>query len=337
VVVGDGEVALHEYVSGRPYRDIPNLCYRGPLGVVANPEITIDLESLPPADYRGLPLEKYFHNFERRYADFKPFKKSLPVYSRKGCVWRDASRGGCIFCMIPHRGVRYKSPERYWMEIGLLEEKYGVHHFWEVCDTFTENSHWIDELVLARPAACQAQFNVYGRAGNISRHMARQLRRLGVYEVFIGAESGDDALLNAANKGTTTDQVRRAVDLLAEQDIQVVLSFVLGLPGESSETLQKTVDFAQELYSRGNIVETSTSILLPIPGSTAFERLMTLPGMATKHGGDPLDLEELKTDWIKLFTNTSSGELQQTLTDTWRMFPLNNTFWQRDAASAPCC
>jgi radical SAM superfamily enzyme YgiQ (UPF0313 family) len=127
------------------------------------------------------------------------------------------------------------------------------------------------------------------------------------------------------------------VELLAEQDIQVILSFVLGLPGETSQTLRKTVDFARELHCYGNIVETSTSTLLPIPGSTAFEDLIAIPGMARKHAGDQLDLEELKRDWIKCFTRTHPSELQQALAETWRMFPLNNTFWQRDAASAPMC
>jgi radical SAM superfamily enzyme YgiQ (UPF0313 family) len=167
--------------------------------------------------------------------------------------------------------------------------------------------------------------------------MARQLKRLGVYEVFIGAESGDDELLIAANKGTTTDQVRRAVELLAEQDIQVVLSFVLGLPGETNETLRKTMDFARELYGWGNIVETSTSTLLPIPGSGAFQQLMSVPGMAQKHASDLLDLEELKRDWTRLFTKTSERDLQLALAETWKMFPLNNTFLQPEASSAPCC
>lgn len=337
VVVGDGECALHHYVLGRPYAEIPNLCYRGPFGIVQNPEATIDLETLPLPNYRQLPIEAYFANFEQRYGEFKPFTKSLPIYSRKGCIWRDSSKGGCVFCMIPDRGVRSKSPQRCWDEIEHLQREFGVNFFWEVCDTFTENSRWIDEFVATRPSRTDARFHVYARANNLSRHMARQLKRLGVYEVFIGAESGDDGLLVAANKGTTTAQVRRAVELLAEQDIQVILSFVLGLPGETPETLQKTIDFARELYYHGNIVETSTSILLPIPGSAAFQRLTAIPGLAQKHGSDQLDLEELKRDWIRHFTHTRLEELQQALSDTWRMFPLNNTFWQADDASAPQC
>lgn len=337
VVVGDGEFALHKYINGEPFETIPNLCFRRGDSIVQNPESASNLESLPIPDYLNLNLEEYFEGYETRYSDFKPFRRSLAIYSRKGCIWRDASKGGCVFCMIPHKGIRYKSPKKLWEEIVFFNREYGVDFFWEVCDTFTENSRWIDEFVACRPSSLDVAFHVYGRACNISRKMARQLKTLGVYEVFIGAESGDDEILELMNKGIKVDQTRRAVDLLAEEGISVILSFVLGLPGETSRTLQKTIDFARELYLYGNIVETSTSILLPIPGSNAFEMLMKVPEMKDKHSSDLLDLEELKMDWIKHFTQTNNDELQAALSSTLQVFPLNETFSQWELLSAPQC
>jgi radical SAM superfamily enzyme YgiQ (UPF0313 family) len=337
VVAGDGEMALHQFINGDPAERIANLCYRQGDLIVQNPERVLELESLPFPDYMNLPLQEYFESYEAHYSDFKPFRKSLAIYSRKGCIWRDASKGGCVFCMIPHKGVRYKSPKRLWEEIGFLNREYGVDFFWEVCDTFTENSRWIDEFVALRPASLDVAFHVYGRSCNISPKMAQQLKTLGVYEVFIGAESGDDEILELMNKGIKVDQTRRAVELLANQGISVIVSFVLGLPGETSRTLQKTMDFARELYLFGNIVETSTSILLPIPGSNAFEMLMKVPGMKGKHSSDLLDLEELKLDWIHNFTQTSHDELQTALNSTLEVFPLNETFSQRELLSAPLC
>lgn len=337
VVVGNGEEALHKYIGNEPYESIPNLCFRKGDTIIQNPEHVLDLESLPCPDYLNLPVEKYFESYTARYSDFKPFRKSLAIYSRKGCIWRDASNGGCVFCMIPHKGIRYKSPQRLWGEIAFFNCKYGVDYFWEVCDTFTENSQWIDEFVQSKPEELDVSFHVNGRSSNISRKMARQLKGLGVYEVFIGAESGDDRILAHMNKGIKADQTRRAVEFLAEQGINVVVSFVFGLPGETSQTLQKTFDFARELYLCGNIVETSSSILLPIPGSSAFDMLIKVPGMKEKHSSDILNLEELKLDWIKNFTGTSPIELQSALDETSGLFPLNNTFIQRDALAAPTC
>ena len=337
VVVGDGEIALHKYVNGDPYEEIPNLCFRKGDRIIRNPEQIVDLEPLPHPDYANLPLEKYFQSYEDRYSEYKPFRKSLAIYSRKGCIWRDASNGGCVFCMIPHRGIRYKSPQKLWSEISFFNREHGVNFFWEVCDTFTENSHWIDEFLKSKPAALDVSFHIYGRSSNITRRMARQLKELGVYEVFIGAESGDDRVLTLMNKGIKVDQTRRAVEYLAEEGINVVLSFVFGLPGETDRSVQKTVDLARELYCYGNIVETSSSILLPIPGSNAFDMLMRVPGMREKHGSDVLDLEELKADWIGNFTQTSHAELESALEETLTVFPLNSTFMQRESQSAPMC
>ena len=337
VVVGDGEVALNKYINNEPYEGIPNLCFRQGDGIIGNPEHIVNLEMLPYPDYGNLRLEKYFESYEERYSEFKPLRKSLAIYSRKGCIWRDASNGGCVFCMIPHKGIRYKSPQQLWGEIAFFNREHGVNFFWEVCDTFTENSQWIDEFVRTKPAGLDVSFHVYGRASNISRRMARQLKELSVYEVFIGAESGDDEILTLMNKGIKADQTRKAVEYLAEQGISVILSFVYGLPGETSRSIQKTVDFARELYCYGNIIETSSSILLPIPGSNAFDMLTRVPGMREKHSSDLLDLEELKLDWIKNFTSTDPTELEAALDETLGIFPLNNTFIQKDAQSAPMC
>lgn len=337
VVVGDGEAALQAYVGGSPYQSIPNLCYRHGLEVVENPQQGLALDDLPFPDYMNLPLDFYFQRFVGRYSAFKPFEKSLAIYSRRGCIWRDRSHGGCVFCMIPHAGLRYKSVERLWAEIRHFRERSGVNHFWEVSDTFTENSRWLDEFVALKPHDLDVSFNVYGRTSNISLQMARQLRELQVYEVFLGIESGDDNLLALANKGTTVGQSLRAVEHLAACGMKVVASFVLGLPGETTRSLQKTMALARELLSFGNIVETSCSIMLPIPGSRAFSMLTAQPDMRSKYSGDLLDLEELKHDWIMRFTQTGPDELECALRETMTLFPLNDSFSQPAARSAPMC
>jgi radical SAM superfamily enzyme YgiQ (UPF0313 family) len=305
--------------------------------IVRNTDAFLDLNALPHPDYRTLPLEAYFEKFELRYGGFKPFKKSLPIYSRKGCIWRDVSDGGCVFCMIPHKGVRYRRPDKIWSELAFLNRKHGVDFFWEVSDTFTENSRWLERFLEVRPPGLDVALSIYGRPSNISRKMASLLRDLNVYEVFLGIESGDDQILARMNKGCRVDDSRRAVERLTEVGINVVVSFVLGLPGETSESLQKTVDFAQDLYWYGSIAETSASILLPIPGSRSFDMLMRVPGMATKHDTDLFDLEELKLDWVRNFTRTSPLELESALAEISAMFPLNNTFMEKQAVSAPMC
>jgi radical SAM superfamily enzyme YgiQ (UPF0313 family) len=127
------------------------------------------------------------------------------------------------------------------------------------------------------------------------------------------------------------------VEHLAACGVKVVASFVLGLPGETARSLQKTMALARELLAFGNIVETSTSIMLPIPGSRAFSMLSARPGLCSKYSSDLFDLEELKYDWISQFTRTTPDELECALRETMTLFPLNDSFSQPRAQSAPMC
>ncbi|MDZ7362130.1 MAG: B12-binding domain-containing radical SAM protein [candidate division KSB1 bacterium] len=335
-VVGDGEMALLNYLEGRSNETIPNLVYRKDGSIQTNKNVDFDLNKAPNPNYANLNLALYFKNFSERYNSFKPFKKSLAIYSRKGCIWREQSNGGCVFCMIPHQGIRYRNKRDIWNEI-ISYQNIGIDYVWDVCDTFTEDDRWIKEFIGLRPSNCNVRFQIYGRPNHITNRMSMQLRELGVYEVFIGAESGDDVILKNSNKGITVTQVRRAVDALANCGLKVIISFVLGLPGENYETLQKTIDFARELISYGNSIETSCSIMLPIPGSAAFSQLVRIPQLKDKYAQDLFDLEEIKVDWVKFFTDIPYAELLAAQDEITELFPLNSSFSKPEWISAPCC
>ena len=179
--------------------------------------------------------------------------------------------------MVPHDGVRYRNPANVWDEISYFNKKYNVEHFWEVCDTFTENDNWMKEFINTRPRNIDVAFQVYARPNHISNRMVKQLKELNVKEVFIGAESGDDIILKNSNKGCKVSHTIQAVKNLNKEGIQTIISFVFGLPEETSETLKKTINLANEILQYGNVMETSSSVLLPIPGSTSFKMLMKYP------------------------------------------------------------
>ena len=112
---------------------------------------------------------------------------------------------------------------------------------------------------------------------------------------------------------------------------------MLGLPGETSASLQRAIDFARELQMFGNIVETSCSVMLPLPGSAAFKRMLAQPQLSSRHMGDLLDLERLKQDWLQNFTHVSMSEVTDALRLITTSFPINNSFSQLDLRSALTC
>ncbi len=326
IVTGDGEIALSKILQGEKYENIPNLVYRKGNRIIRNKEIKTDINTIPFPDYANLDLTTYFKNHQLRYSNNKPYKGSIPVYSMKGCEWRDRSKGGCSFCMVPHYGIRYKEPGRYWVEIEHLSRKYDINTFWDVSDSFTDNDKWLNELLFTKPGNLDINLQVYGRPSSLSDSKAALLNELGVVEVFIGVESGDDHILKLANKGSKVRNALKAIDHLSKYGINIIVSFVLGLEGETYESLNKTIDLATELAKHELINETSTSIIFPIPGSKIFNSIMGLPGMKEKYSSDIFNWEELKHDWLKNFTEVDMKCLQQAQEHIIGMFPLNNSF-----------
>lgn len=339
VVAGDGEKALLDYIEGKPYHTIPNLVYRDGKNIVRNLTESTNISTLPFPDYSSLNMKEYFANFRIRYGEYKPFNGSLAISSIKGCHWRDVSGEGCIFCMIPNKGIQYSQCERVWKEIEYFNDLYGVDYFWDVSDSFVDNNEWLQQFYKAKPKHLDVGFEIYGRVNTINDKKAKLLKDIGVFEVFVGAESGDEHILKNINKPVSRKLVIRAIEALKKHDIRATVSFVIGLPGETNQSLAKTLRFAEELSKYNNVIETSTSVMMPIPGSRAFRNLMQIPGLKAKHSSDLLDLEDMRNDWIRNFTDLTYKDLEKATNEVTSMFVLNSNFAQpkHKYISSPCC
>jgi len=298
-VYGDGELALLGLVTGKQLSETPNLIYRDGAGICATRESKLGLEELAPPRYADIPVEAYFRNYRNLYPD-KPFHRPFAAYSAKGCQWRDRSGGGCVFCAIQHLGFRIKSVNRFWDELCQTAEAWGADFFWDVSDTFTMQKDWVREFARARPETTRFQFQVYGRAPDIDEEMAGLLARIGVYEAFIGLESGSDQTLKASRKGSTVRSNLQAIRNLKCAGVKAVVSIIIGLPGESEETLAATMRMVEEILSWGDLSEINCSIFLPLPGSHA---ITLLNGCAPQNEGneDLFDADALRAAWVEHF------------------------------------
>jgi radical SAM superfamily enzyme YgiQ (UPF0313 family) len=147
-------------------------------------------------------------------------------------------------------------------------------------------------------------FFIYSRVSfMLKEEVMDLLKSLNVKEVFLGVESGDDKMLKNAVKGQYVNVILRAVKMLASNNIKYFPSFVLGLPGESRESLQNTVRLCQQLAELGGLHRLGATILQPIPGSPALRKIIE----ETEYGKevatmDDLDLLHLEEFWINNFT-----------------------------------
>lgn len=306
VVHGDGEVPLAEIVRGTNNSQIPNVIYRSGNKTHVTKRYDIALDDLPFMNYSGIELEPYFSNYQSLYSD-KPFHRAFPLYSAKGCLWRHQT-GGCVFCAVQHEGFRIKSTARFWREVIHLQDNYGADLLWDVSDTFTSDRQWVRSLAATRPSGVQARLQVYARASDIDEDMAGLLSHIGVYEVFLGLDSGNDDMLRASRKGTTALRNINSCRILNREGIKVITSLVIGLPGETEETLLASRSMVEDICSWANLSEINCSILLPLPGSHAMDMLqrVTPPQEGEE---DVFDANALREEWVDNFCHVTYEQL----------------------------
>lgn len=305
VVDGDGEVPFRDLLLGRPPAEIPGLIHRSENVIRRNTKERVPLDSYPFADRSLLDRSEYVRRFQEKYLP-RGFHIPDLIYSQKDCMWA-AKTGGCVFCARIDKEYRARTVTRVWEEILWLRDKYGTDYVWDVTGSFIGNPAWVREFHAVRPRDSGVALEIYGRATEvIGPGIVQMMEEIGVHKVFIGAESGDQQDLKRAMKGSTPGINLRAVRLCGQHGIVLSLGFVVGLPGESPDSLERTLAHVKQLVSEAEVETISCAVLLPIPGSKSFQMLADHPETAAKYRtGDHWDLEEMQRDWLRLFTTIS--------------------------------
>jgi radical SAM superfamily enzyme YgiQ (UPF0313 family) len=178
------------------------------------------------------------------------------------------------------RKGRFRNPYK------VVDEIESAHRlgFEEVCiddDLFTrKRSHVFticDEIIRR---GLRMNMYIFARVDTVDEPLLKKLREAGCRMICFGLESGNQKVLDLAHKRATPEKARRAVDLCKEVGISPLGSFILGLPGETRETMEETISFAQSLG-----IPYGFHLLSPFPGTKVRER-------ASEYG-----LKILTDDW----------------------------------------
>jgi anaerobic magnesium-protoporphyrin IX monomethyl ester cyclase len=211
----------------------------------------------------------------RDLIDMEPYRKawvsahgyfSTNMVSSRGCPFK------CNWCAKPISGNKFhlRSAAAVAEEMKLLKVSAGVQHIWFGDDVFALDRHWVQrfaEEVARRDAA--VPFKIQSRADLMSETTVRNLKAAGCAEVWMGVESGSQAVLNAMDKSLTLSSVRAARRLLKEAGIRACFFLQLGYPGETWAELQETIAFVRE--TRPDDVGISFSY--PLPGTVFYEHV----------------------------------------------------------------
>jgi len=268
-VVGEGEATLAELAgvleAGGDPGAVPGVLVPGRDPAPARP-LRDDLDALPFPAWDALPPRRYGRAPHGAFVARLPV---APVITTRGCPCR------CSFCASPRLWggrIRFRSPENVLGEIGQLVRHHGVREIHFEDDNLTLRRAHVEAicegLIRRGPRVSWACPNGV-RTDTLDRDLLRLMRRSGCYALAFGVESGDQAVLDRAAKGTRLEEVERAIALAAAEGLQTQGFFILGLPGETEASLARTVEFAR----RSRLDRAQFLVLDVFPGSALWDEL----------------------------------------------------------------
>lgn len=269
VIIGEAEHTLLELTNrisdgAADYLQIKGLAYtsNGDIIKTAARPVLKDLDSMPLPAWDLIDMETYRQIWLSSTGYF-----SLNMGTTRGCPFN------CNWCAKPIYGNRYnsRSPENVFTEIKLLKELYNIDHIWFCDDIFGLKPGWIVELSkLLQQENIKIRFKIQSRADLLAdEETVKALALAGCENVWIGAESGSQKILDAMDKGITVDQIRQSTLLMKAHGIKPSFFIQFGYPSETKENIRQTIDMINELLP----FEIGISVSYPLPGTVFYEKV----------------------------------------------------------------
>jgi len=287
VMLGEAEMTLTELVEqlgsgNNDFSHIAGLAYRDntTTSLTTKRNVIKDLDSLPMPAWDLVDMTPYRKSWMKHAGYF-----SMNMGTTRGCPFK------CNWCAKPIYGNRYnsRSPRNVVDELLFLKDKFHFDHIWFCDDIFGLKPGWVNEFAsLVEKENLDFRFKIQSRADLLLQDdNIKALARAGCDNVWIGAESGSQKILDAMDKGITIAQIRKATQLLKENGIKPSFFIQFGYPGETIEDIGKTIDMINELlpFSIG------ISVSYPLPGTVFYEKVKAeLSGKSNWTDSDELAL-----------------------------------------------
>jgi hopanoid biosynthesis associated radical SAM protein HpnJ len=257
------DLTIKEVAEGRSWKHIKGLSYRNRDGVLVHNDdrpVLEDMDQLPfvtPVYKRDLKIESYFIGYLKH-----PY---ISLYTGRGCKSR------CTFCLWPQTvgGHRYRT-----RSVGHVidEIRWAKAAFPQVKEFFFDDDTFTDDLPRAEAIARElgklgVTWSCNAKA-NVPRTSLKVLRDNGLRLLLVGYESGNQQILHNIKKGMLVDVARRFTKDCHDLGITIHGTFILGLPGETRETIEQTIRFATEI----NPHTIQVSLAAPYPGTFLYDQ-----------------------------------------------------------------
>jgi anaerobic magnesium-protoporphyrin IX monomethyl ester cyclase len=293
VIIGEAEQTLLELTNNIKAGEqnvafIPGLAFIGENNKVVKTQprpVLKDLDSLPLPAWDLVDMEPYRDSWLKKAGYF-----SINMGTTRGCPFK------CNWCAKPIYGNRYnsRSPQNVIAELKMLKERYPIDHIWFCDDIFGLKPGWVLEFsqLIQKENLC-TRFKIQSRADLlVDEELVNALAASGCENVWVGAESGSQKILDAMDKGITVDQIRKSTKAMKKAGIKPSFFIQFGYPGEEKTDIAQTIKMINELLP----FEIGISVSYPLPGTVFYDRVKA-------------DLKK-KTNWTDsdemalMFTNT---------------------------------
>ena len=304
VIIGEVETTLLEYAQGHdPYviAGLAFLCERG-IHYTAPRGVRCDLDTLPAPAWHLVDVDRYRRAWQAAHGYF-----SLNMASSRGCPFR------CNWCAKPIYGSSYhaQSPRRVAEEMLHLKQAFHPDHIWFADDIFALSHRWTSEFAVAvETLHAQIPFKMQSRCDLMTRDTVGALRRAGCEEVWMGAESGSQRVLDAMDKDIRAEDIRAARENLRAHGIRACYFLQFGYPGETWTDIEATIRMVRETVPD----DVGISVSYPLPG-TKFHQIVAAEVGAKANWNDSSDLSmmfrgEFATEFYRALAEALHAEVR---------------------------
>lgn len=246
VICGEGELVMYEILENlkrikHPFKDVKGTVYKENAKIIRNPfasRIT-DLNTLPFPAYHLLPSLKYYRSYVRK----EPF---MGIITSRGCSYQ------CTFCSKDVFGnkVIFRSPDNILSELEFLIKNMHIRQIDILDDNFSLDKNRckeICELIINKSLKVLINLQSGVRADNVDKELIQLFKRAGVFKIAFGVESGDEDILKEIKKNINLKTILKANQWAREAGMITIGYFMIGLPYDTPESLQKTINFSKKM------------------------------------------------------------------------------------------